>query len=121
MNIDNEQIIFQFSHPDFWGYQVKFSYEDFLQALLMVENVDDLIQICVDDMIDFFKEHNLMCLKERIEGEKELYHIHTGTDDINQIIYFITTEKLKYTHPIVLELFQNMKTIYICNKKYCPE
>lgn len=120
-NLNSQYIIFQFSHPIFWGFQVKISYSNFELKIKDSTTIQDIINFCVTKMEHFFNEHNLLGLKEMVQEERNMFHIHSDIDNLQQIYYLIKNEHISIHNEEILRMIYEMKTVYICNTNYCME
>lgn len=118
-NLNSQYITFQFSHPIFWGFQVKIPYSIFELKIKDSTTIQDIINFCVTKMEHFFNEHNLLGLKEMVQQERNMFHIHSDIDSLHQIYYLIKNEHISIHNEEILRMIYEMKTVYICNTKYC--
>lgn len=82
-------IKFQVSDDIFWGYQVTIDIDVFHSS-------HDIIEVVRNDMINFFKSHNLLMLVDRI-NELPLHmpnieSLKNNVNAINHVIYICTHE-----------------------------
>jgi hypothetical protein len=120
-NLDSRNITFQFSHPIFWGFQVKIPYSNFELKIRDSTTIQDIINFCVTKMEHFFDEHNLLGLKEMVQEERNMFHIHSDIESLHQIYYLIKNENISIHNEEMLRMLYEMKIIYICNTNCCME
>ena len=82
-------IKFQLSDELFWGYQITIDIDVFHSS-------HDIIEVVKNDMIIFFKSHNLLMLSDRIQ-ELPLHmpcinSLKNNVNAINQVIYICSHE-----------------------------
>lgn len=119
-NNESDIFTFQFSHPTFWGFQVKMTFNELEQLMKDSISLQDIIIYCVIKMKLFFHKYNLMELKELVEREINDFHIHEPFNTIESVFVNVKCRSLSINDNSNKEIFNNMSNVcYICNKKYC--
>ena len=111
-----DEVNIQLSHPIFWGFNVKFTLEDFKTFIKNCISPREFINYICNEMKTFFKKHNLLGLVDLVDEEKNNLGFCVHYDLINFLFFFIRqNEGNIYDHNILLLLKSINSTIYICN------
>ena len=121
-NNTSDTFTFQFSHPTFWGFQVKMTFDELEQLMKDSISLQDIVTFCVIKMKLFFNKYNLMELKDMVERERNDFHIHEPFNTIETIFTNVKYRNHSIYENSHKEIVDNMSNVcYICNKNYCSQ